>query len=121
MKYLPPRVYPPSDICSLLTRLGLKSNYIGFFHTAFALELALQEPAALCMVTKWIYPAVARRCKTSPAAVERNIRLTSDRVWASASDRLSALAGVPLTRRPANAVFLAILHRALLEEGTQIS
>ena len=36
-----------TDIYDLLLRLGVTANYIGFFHTAFAVHLAIQEPERL--------------------------------------------------------------------------
>ena len=40
-----------TDIYDLLLRLGVTANYIGFFHTAFAVHLAIQEPERLLLVT----------------------------------------------------------------------
>ena len=48
-----------TDIYDLLLRLGVTANYIGFFHTAFAVHLAIQEPERLLLVTKCLYPEVA--------------------------------------------------------------
>ncbi len=101
--------FPSPHISSLLTQLGLTPNCTGFFQTACALELALQEPRALCLITKWIYPAVAKRCNTSPSAVERNIRLSVSHIWKEAPLRLASLSPKPLHEKPSNAAFLAIL------------
>ena len=36
-----------------------------------ALQIAVEEPEALEAVTKWLYPAVARKCGTNWKTVER--------------------------------------------------
>ena len=48
-----------TDIYDLLYRLGARGNYTGFFQTAYAVYLAVQQPERLLLVTKWLYPAVA--------------------------------------------------------------
>ena len=115
MNPLPPERLPAPHIHALLTQLGLTYNYTGFYHTAAALELALREPQALCLVTKGIYPAVGRYCHTSAFAVEKSIRLSVARIWKAAPQKLSELSGVPLTKRPSNAVFLSILYSYLAD------
>ena len=100
----------PADICRLLCYLGLTPNYTGFFYCAYALHLVRQDPQRLCLIYKWLYLDVAKHYRTTPAAVERNIRLSIARIWHTQPERLSALSAVPLTRRPSNARFLSILY-----------
>lgn len=107
--------YSP-QVFALLLRLGSQQNYIGFFQTAYALTLALKCPTDLCMVSKSLYPETAKRFRTSPAAVERNIRSLAERIWARNPGALSALSPVPLNRRPTTSAFLALLTAALQAE-----
>ena len=97
---------------TLLMKLGVTPNYAGFFQTAFALELVRQDPDVLQMVTKCLYPAVARQFGTSWKAVERNIRSAALTAWRCNPELVSQLAGYPLTDRPKPAQFMAILFRA---------
>ena len=53
------------DVEGLLRRMGLTQNYRGLRETAEAVRIALAEPESLCMVTKWLYPASAKRCGTT--------------------------------------------------------
>ena len=48
-------------IYELLYRLGVTANYTGFFHTACAVSLCMEQPERLVLVTKWLYPAVAEQ------------------------------------------------------------
>lgn len=47
-------------IYDLLYRLGVTANYTGFFHTAYAVSLCIGRPDRLLLVTKWLYPEVAK-------------------------------------------------------------
>ena len=71
------------DSCTtrLLYRLGVTANYKVFFHTAYAVSLCLQQQERLQLVTKWLYPDVAKRYGTNWKAVERNIRTISSVAW----------------------------------------
>ena len=63
-----------TDIYDLLYRLGATENYTGFFHMAYAVWLCVEQPDRLLLVTKWLYPEVAKQYRTNWKAVERNIR-----------------------------------------------
>ena len=63
-----------SAICDLLYQLGISANYKGFLHTAYAVSLCVEQQDRLLLVTKWLYPDVARKYGTNWKAVERNIR-----------------------------------------------
>ena len=49
-----------SAICDLLYQLGISANYKGFLHTAYAVSLCVEQQDRLLLVTKWLYPDVAR-------------------------------------------------------------
>ena len=97
------------DIFDLLYRLGISANYTGFFQTACAVELCRAEPERLLLVTKRVYPEVARLCGTSGTAVERNIRTACGIAWENNRCLLEQLAHKPFPQKPYNAQFLAIL------------
>ncbi len=97
---------------TLLMKLGITPNYAGFFQTAFALELIRRNPDTLQLVTKCLYPAVAKRYGTTWQAVERNIRSAATMAWCRNPELVSRLAGYPLSSRPRAAQFMAILFRA---------
>ena len=101
------------DIFDLLCRLGISANYTGFFQTACAVELCRVEPERLLLVTKRVYPEVARLCGTSWSAVERNIRTACGIAWENNRNMLELLAHKAFPRKPYNAQFLAILLHGL--------
>ena len=101
------------NIFDLLLQLGISANYNGFFQTACAVELCRADPERLLLVTKRVYPEVAKLCGTSWSAVERNIRTVCGIAWANNRYLLEELAHKPLSQKPCNAQFLAILLHSL--------
>lgn len=106
-----------TDIYDLLYRLGVTANYIGFFHTAYAVALCIEQPDRLMLVTKWLYPEVAKQYKTSWKAVERNIRTVGCVAWRENRSLLEELAHRKLVHRPHTAQLLAILSAGLTPPG----
>ena len=104
------------DSYGLLYSLGITANYTGFFQTAFAVQLCMEQPERLLLVTKWVYPDVASHYKTNWKAVERNIRTVNGLVWEQNRPYLEELAGRKLPHKPSNAQLLAILVYRLLSQ-----
>ncbi len=102
-----------TDIYDLLYRLGVTANYVGFFHTSYAIMLCMENPDRLLLVTKWLYPEVARQYKTNWKAVERNIRSAGCIIWRENRLLLEELARRPLEQRPCTAQLLSILSSGL--------
>ena len=101
----------------LLCRLGVTANYTGFFQAACAVRLCIEQPERLLLVTKLVYPDVARQYKTNWKAVERNIRTVNGIVWEQSRLYLEKLAGRELLYKPSNAQLLAILSYSLLSQS----
>ena len=102
-----------TKVWDLLYQLGVTANYIGFFHTAYAVSLCVGQPDRLLLVTKWLYPEVAKRYGTNWKAVERNIRTVSCIIWQEGRPLLEELAHRHLEEKPRNAQLLAILASSL--------
>ncbi len=103
-------------IKGLLKRLGLTPNYTGHYQTAYAVYMAIQDPQVLCLITKCLYPEVAKYCGVTDSAVERNIRTGAGIIWKYHAAELQALTETPLTECPKNAQFLSILTEHFLDE-----
>lgn len=103
-------------IYDTLYRLGITANYIGFFHTSYAVWLCSQQPERLLLVTKWLYPEVAAHYGTNWRTVERDIRTVVTVAWNSNPWLLSELAGYHLTEMPKTAQFLSILAKGIFPE-----
>ena len=97
------------EVYRLLLRLELSPCQVGFFYTAHAVALAVREPERLRLVTKCLYPAVAKRFGVTSQAVERGIRASIQAAWTAESGAVQALSPAPLTRKPRAARFIALL------------
>lgn len=97
----------------LLRRLGIAANYKGYSYAAYALALCAERPDLLLLVTKNLYPEVARRYGTTWQAAERNIRTVIAVAWARNPALLDRMAGGALTERPSTTRFLAIASASL--------
>lgn len=104
-------------VCELLQQLGETANHIGFHYTVCAVRLAMEEPNRLLMVTKWLYPDIAKELGTTAASVERGIRCTVELVWKKDPDRLCRALNVPISERPTASKFIAMLCVYCSREG----
>ncbi len=57
-----------------LLHLGVPMEMRGYKHLKIAVMLCLQNEEYIYSTTKMLYPAIAKQCMTTPAAVERCIR-----------------------------------------------
>lgn len=108
-KDLSPSDVPMDDIYALLNRLGATANYVGFFYLAYAIRLAVEDPGRLRLVTKCLYPDVAKYYGTKWTCVERNIRTIIAVMWDSNPTLLAEVVGFPVSVRPRCARMVAIL------------
>ena len=106
-----------AEVCDMLCRLGATANYRGFSYTAYAVLLCVQQQDRLLLVTKWLYPDVAKRYGTNWKAVERNIRTVAGIAWLRNPELLERLAGCRLDRKPTASRFIAILAAYLREHS----
>lgn len=102
--------------CNLLCQLGIYPNYKGFFYTAYAVSLCIEQPDRLLLVTKWLYLDVAKKYGTNCKAVERNIRTVSAIAWKRNRPLLEFLAKRHLDRHLCPSEFLALIFHAVLPD-----
>lgn len=105
-------------ISEMLYSLGVTANYQGFFYALTAVQLAVEEPSRLALVTKELYPAVAKRYRSSSARVERNLRRVVTIAWENNPRLLQQMAGYPMGARPTVSHFIAILTAQYKKEVT---
>lgn len=103
----------------LLHRLGVTANYKGFSYTAYAAALCAERPDLLLLVTKSLYPKVAKQYGTNWRAVERNIRTVAAVAWRRNPALLDRMAERLLDERPPSAQFLSLITTDL-RRGTEL-
>lgn len=107
-------LFSMSDACGLLSRLGVTANYRGFFQTAYAVQLCVEDPGRLQQLTSRLYPEVAKQYNTNWRAIERNIRNVSSVIWRKNRPLLEQLACGPLFIKPTPTQLLAVLSTSQL-------
>lgn len=100
-----------TEIYDLLYQLGIIANYTGFFYTSYAILLIVENPERILLITKRLYPEVAKKYDTNWKAVERNIRTIVSLTWERNPQLLQEFARHILLKKPTNAEFLAILAK----------
>ncbi|MEE0771822.1 MAG: sporulation initiation factor Spo0A C-terminal domain-containing protein [Anaerovoracaceae bacterium] len=98
-----------AEACRILSSLGITANYAGFHYSAFAIALAAAEPQRLQLVTKWLYPDVAAKYRTSSDSVRKCICRTCHIAWENNRTLLEEMALRPLKEKPGTSEFLAII------------
>lgn len=101
------------EIEDLLRSLGLTAGYRGYLCTVHALRLLRQEPERLELISKRLYPDVAKLCRRSPGAVERAIHTAARQCGRRNSEELLRLCG---PGEPSAGQFLSGLLRRLNED-----
>jgi hypothetical protein len=97
------------EVHSVISRMGVGYNYKGAVMVELAVKFAADEPDSLQLVTKCIYPRVARELGTTPQRVERNIRTVIDTAWRESPELLCRALNRQFRRRPTNAAFISAL------------
>lgn len=93
----------------LLHYLGIFGNCTGYYYFIAALSLMEHSPGRKVMMTKEVYPVIARQYGSTQAGVERAMRTAMHRVWAQFPEKIEEIAGGPLAKRPTLGAFLYIL------------
>lgn len=83
-----------------LLLLGVSARYVGCRYAACAVKLCTETPDRLLLVTKWLYPDVARRFQTNWTAVERDLRTVSRTAWKHNRPLLEDMIHRPLPAPP---------------------
>ena len=105
------------DLGTRLYCLGVTPNYKSYHMTVAAVSLAEESPEYLHLVTKLLYPTVAKQYKTTWQAVERNIRSAAERAWSGGAARFEELTGRRLEKKPTASQFIEILAACDAADG----
>ena len=97
------------ELHTVLCQLGITANYSGSRLIIYAILLADQDEDRLRLITKSLYPDVAKHFNVNESSVERNIRTAVGIAWKKNPIFLKCISGYPLSKRPSNIEFLSIL------------
>lgn len=107
------------QIYGIIRKLGVTSNYKGYFYLADAIGLAMNAQDKPVKITKDIYPYLAGKYQTTTMNVEHNIRTAVNICWQTNREGVVAIAGCPLVYKPTNSEFIDMVAYYLLtrQEG----
>ena len=103
-------------IYGIIRKLGITSKYKGYFFVADAIQLVMNSQGKPILITKEIYPYLARKYKTTPMNIEHNIRTVINICWEMNRKGLDEIAGYPLISKPTNSEFVDMVAYYLSEE-----
>ena len=108
-------------ITNLLIRLGAPAHLLGYHYIREALIITAKDAEAIRGITKNLYPAIAKKHKTTPSRVERAIRHAIKVVWLRGNPELMLkFFGYPINEgrgKPTNSEFIALIADSLRLEG----
>lgn len=98
-------------IFDLLRPLGITEQYIGVRQLIQAVEMVMENPDTIHAFPKEVYDVIAAQYPVSWGAVERNLRLISQKAWDTDSGYVEKLAGYPMSKRPTASELIEIILR----------
>lgn len=100
-----------SSILDLLRPLGITERYLGVRQLIQAVEMVMENPDTIHALQKEVYDVIALQYSVSWGAIERNLRIISQKAWETDSGYIEKLAGYPMSKRPtASQLIEIILH-----------
>ena len=105
------------EVYALLMRFGVGRKYRGFEQCAHAVYLSAETPERMTLVTKWLYPDVAKQFGVSWHVVEHNLRTVTRIAWEDNRPLLEQLAGEEIPKIPSSSKFVRILAYYFLRSG----
>ena len=93
------------EISVTLQNMGIPAHILGYQYVREAIKMSVRDFDKINLVTKSLYPDVAKKFKTTPSRVERAIRHAIE----SASTRDKALQRIFRNNKPTNSEFIATI------------
>lgn len=93
-----------------LHRLQISGSLRGYRYLVDAIVATAKDPDSTVLITKCLYPDIAKKYHTTRECVERSIRHAIARVWelSGASD-LESITQVYLRQKPSNTQFIDLI------------
>ena len=105
-----------SSILDLLRPLGITERYFGVRQLIQAVEMVMENPDTIHALQKEVFSEIAAQYSVSWGAIERNLRIISQRVWDMDPVYMEKLAGYPLSKRPTASQLIEIILHSVQRE-----
>ena len=100
-------------VTAILHDIGIPAHIRGYHYMREAIMLAVKDAEVLNYITKELYPAIAKKCNTTPSRVERAIRHAIEVAWSRGKiDAIDSLFGYTVSNnkgKPTNSEFIALI------------
>ena len=104
-------------VTEIIHQIGVPAHIKGYHYLRDSIILSIEQPDIINSVTKELYPAVAKKCSTTPSRVERAIRHAIEVAWDRGDvDILNSYFGYTIHNgrgKPTNSEFIAMISDKL--------
>ncbi len=101
------------DVTEMILSIGIPAHIKGYQYVREGIMLAISDMNHLNYITKLLYPAIAKKYKTSAGSVERAIRHAIEVAWNRGNyDKIEELFGYTVSAgkgKPTNSEFIALI------------
>ena len=101
------------DITNILLEIGIPAHIKGYQYIREGIMMSFHDRNMLNYITKFLYPAIAKKYKTNSSSVERTIRHAIEVAWKRGNiDTLTEVFGNTVSEgkgKPTNSEFMALL------------
>lgn len=112
------------DITNILLEIGIPAHIKGYQYIREGIIMAFYDRNMLHYITKFLYPAIAKKYKTTSSSVERTIRHAIEVAWRRGNlETLEEVFGNTICAgrgKPTNSEFMALLTDKLRLEYRQV-
>lgn len=101
------------EVTEMILAIGIPAHIKGYQYVREGIMLSIQDMNTLNYITKLLYPAIAKKYKTSAGSVERAIRHAIEVAWNRGNyERIEELFGYTISAgkgKPTNSEFIALI------------
>ncbi len=102
-----------TDVTNIIHEIGVPAHIKGYQYLRDAIILSVEDGEIMCAITKRLYPAIAKKYKTTSSRVERAIRHAIEVAWSRGKmDTIEELFGYTVSSgkgKPTNSEFVALI------------
>ena len=102
-----------SDVTKMIREIGIPAHIKGYQYIREGIMMSVKEPETLNYITKYLYPTIAKKYRTTTSSVERAIRHAIEVAWNRGKlDAMEELFGYSVNSgkgKPTNSEFIALI------------
>lgn len=102
-----------SDVTKMIREIGIPAHIKGYQYIREGIMMAVKDPEILNYITKYLYPTIAKKYRTTTSSVERAIRHAIEVAWNRGKlDSLEEIFGYSVScgkGKPTNSEFIALI------------